>query len=233
MKDIRSEDFITYGIDHIDAEQFHPIKNHLQRNKPTGGLWGCPVSAGWGWKEWCESEDFFPEGSKYFDRSVTWRLREGAKTLVIDSMQDYMKALEQYGISEFFLPIFHTGKIGEKPDIRRMKLDYSMWTEFIGDPKKERSMAVGGRLELDYEKISNDFDAFFLTEKAAATLHHTFSQNYFDFNIWDVGSICLFRIDPDVMQVVRCTGESKETTCAARKMFSELSSQDGPVHRKK
>lgn len=54
-----NREFITYGK-HIDPAKF--IKPHQGRcrwmNKPDGGLWASPVDSEWGWRDWCEAENF-------------------------------------------------------------------------------------------------------------------------------------------------------------------------------
>lgn len=71
---------ISYGLGDFKADLFKPIENrrHL---KPKGGLWGSPVDSKWGWRDWCEAEDFgdCSEGFEYF---------YSGKTLVIDSEND-------------------------------------------------------------------------------------------------------------------------------------------------
>ena len=48
-------------------------------NKPKLAFWGSPLNARFGWKDWCESEEWGDtEGDK-----VIWTLQEGSKILCI------------------------------------------------------------------------------------------------------------------------------------------------------
>ena len=49
--------FIHYG-EPYNPNLFKPIQDRLHRNKPIGGLWASPVDSTYGWKQWCENEDF-------------------------------------------------------------------------------------------------------------------------------------------------------------------------------
>lgn len=48
--------------------------------KPDRGFWGSPVDARYGWKEWCENEEF---GNYDFNNPVYWTLTSG-KILLVD-----------------------------------------------------------------------------------------------------------------------------------------------------
>lgn len=53
-----------------------PVK-HI--NKPESAFWGSPLNAEFGWKDWCEAEEYGDlEGDK-----VIWTLQEGSKILRI------------------------------------------------------------------------------------------------------------------------------------------------------
>lgn len=83
-----SFNLITYGLgDSFKKELFNPIKNKFHI-KPKGGLWASPVGCQYGWKEWCESNDF-GDISSHFETVYTGR------TLVIDSLRDMNKIIWQ------------------------------------------------------------------------------------------------------------------------------------------
>lgn len=49
---------ITYGKT-WDRAKLRPVRNSLIcLRKPTGGLWASPVGAKYGWKYWCEENEF-------------------------------------------------------------------------------------------------------------------------------------------------------------------------------
>lgn len=88
--------FITYGF-HVDKEKFKPISPENKRylmNKPDGGLWASPVDSEWGWKDWCEAEDFRTES---FEVWTKWKLKDPSKILIIDSYEDFEKLMDKYG----------------------------------------------------------------------------------------------------------------------------------------
>lgn len=62
------------------------------------------------------------------------------------------------------------------------------------------------RYVLDFDKISKDYDAVFLTESAAWTMHlYLQSRNdYADFNSWDVESIVILNFDAIDLSSCEC-----------------------------
>jgi len=61
-----SIEVIHYGTIGFHPDFFKPIENK-RFVKPEGGFWTSPVNSKWGWKDWCDSEDFRPciDGYKY------------------------------------------------------------------------------------------------------------------------------------------------------------------------
>ena len=39
-------------------EKIKPIKNELNFTKPIGGLWASNINAEYGWKKWCDHNEF-------------------------------------------------------------------------------------------------------------------------------------------------------------------------------
>lgn len=75
----RSFELVCYGCGvEFDLSKFMPVKNR-DHVKPKGGLWTSPIDSEWGWKDWCESEEFG-------DLSVNFRLRFFGRVYVVDSM---------------------------------------------------------------------------------------------------------------------------------------------------
>ena len=68
--------YVTYReIDEkFDKELIDIDLKSKYMNKPNRGFWGSPVDAEFGWKEWCENEDY---GCYDFDNPIYWRLKEG------------------------------------------------------------------------------------------------------------------------------------------------------------
>jgi hypothetical protein len=72
---------ITYGCGKkFDHRKFKPIKNRMHV-KPEGGLWASPVGAEYGWREWCEAEN-------YGDLSCSFTFEFEGNVFVIDSLED-------------------------------------------------------------------------------------------------------------------------------------------------
>jgi hypothetical protein len=75
-------EYIHYGAKQYEPEKFHRIKNRACFVKPKGGLWGSPIGAKYGWKEWNESSAYVT-----CDESNSFRfgLKKGAKVAVINT----------------------------------------------------------------------------------------------------------------------------------------------------
>lgn len=76
--------YIHYGGNRFDPDKFEPIANAPYFNKPNGGLWASPVESKFGWKQWCEAENY----KSYLDEdSFCFSLKDGTKILRIDTME--------------------------------------------------------------------------------------------------------------------------------------------------
>ena len=78
------KEYIHYGAKHYDKSRVKPLTRHLT-DKPSGGFWGSPVDTDWGWKEWCESEDFRECRE---DNSFKFRLKPGSRIWYISKPED-------------------------------------------------------------------------------------------------------------------------------------------------
>jgi len=56
--------YIHYGSNCFDPSKFVEIKNEKYFNKPVGGLWASNIDAKFGWKEWCQGNDYGSGGLK-------------------------------------------------------------------------------------------------------------------------------------------------------------------------
>lgn len=77
--------YIHYGNDHFEPAYFSPIQNVDNWTKPTGGLWASSVDALFGWKDWCECEDY---RECDLNKSFTFTLKENANVIYIHSIDD-------------------------------------------------------------------------------------------------------------------------------------------------
>lgn len=139
--------FITYGFEY-NPEKWREIKNRRFCGKPDGGLWGSPVDSSWGWKDWCDSEDFRQETG--FNSGFTWELSDPSRILILDCMKTYQ----------------------ELPGLYKIK--------YLDEP------FAGGSESLNFERISQDYDAILLTENGLDELRGDFSLNFYS---WDCESI--------------------------------------------
>ena len=139
--------FITYGFEY-NPKKWREIRNHKFFNKPNGGLWGSPIDSSWGWKDWCDSENF--KRNDGFNSGFTWEISDPDKILIIDSMETYQSLPESYKYSSSL---------------------FGYRTNYI---------------YLDFERISQDYDAILLTERGFNELRHDISLN---FCFWDCESI--------------------------------------------
>lgn len=85
--DIMEMQVVKYGDNHFSLQKFKPVKDKFPHGwvKPEGGLWTSPVNASYGWKEWCQAEEFSCDFSKSFI------LNYKGNTIVIDSLEDLDK----------------------------------------------------------------------------------------------------------------------------------------------
>lgn len=90
----------------FDTERFTPIQNCYPRNKPIGGLWASEVDAQFGWKTWCEGEQYRTEHYTD-DNCFKFNLAENAKILTLSCIGD-VEALPQLGAQDIcgFKPNF-------------------------------------------------------------------------------------------------------------------------------
>ena len=79
------ETYIHYGHKHLNKDLFEPIKNRTLFVKPFGGLWASNINARFGWKDWCEVEEF---GECDKENSFSFTISDDARILQINSVKD-------------------------------------------------------------------------------------------------------------------------------------------------
>lgn len=77
---IMGKKYIHYNHKCFDPRLFRKPSNRPGLSKPSGGFWASPVDAEFGWKDWCDRNDF-RECCK--DCSFTFTLKDDAKVLTI------------------------------------------------------------------------------------------------------------------------------------------------------
>jgi hypothetical protein len=79
---VEGKKYIHYGHKSFDRNRFAPIRNRRCFTKPDGGLWASPVDAEFGWKQWCDENEFRECNMK---NSFTFTLTPEARVLRIDT----------------------------------------------------------------------------------------------------------------------------------------------------
>lgn len=118
--------YIHYGSEKFDKDRFKTFSGLEEefrnfRNKPGVGvgIWASPVDAEYGWREWCENEDFYTEK---LDRHFEFTLKPDAKILTVTSVND----VEDY---LFYSKIFLAGIL----DFEKISKDYDGMEIIHGD----------------------------------------------------------------------------------------------------
>ena len=100
--------YIHYGASMLDKSKVLEIKDWAIRSKPNKGLWASPVNADWGWKDWCESNDFRMDT---FSESFRFRVDKKAKILRVRCEEDILPFVI------FDEHVIYRGMLGCKTDI--------------------------------------------------------------------------------------------------------------------
>ena len=80
-----SKDLVT---NHFDRTRFAAINNdarYCSGIKVFGGLWGSPIDSDFGWKDWCEGEEY---RDCIITASFMFRLKPGNRVLMLDHLGD-------------------------------------------------------------------------------------------------------------------------------------------------
>lgn len=78
-----SNTYVHYGNSIFRPEL---IVKKLDRFDKPSGLWASPEDSVWGWKEWCEAEQFKSE--EYLNESFKFTLKNNARVLHVYSLND-------------------------------------------------------------------------------------------------------------------------------------------------
>ena len=84
--------YIHYGHKEFDINKFMVPKNRQFLNKPLGGLWASKTDTEFGWKDWCEKEDY-----SFCDRnqSFMFKISDNANVIYINCVEDVKKLPDQ------------------------------------------------------------------------------------------------------------------------------------------
>lgn len=87
--------YIHYGATALDFMKGFPIRNIPFHVKPQGGLWASREDSSFGWKQWCEREDFRECDPK---NSFRFTLKDDAHVAIVSNYED-LKALPESVLS--------------------------------------------------------------------------------------------------------------------------------------
>lgn len=77
--------YIHYGNTKFDPNKGFPIRNReIPWDKPRGGFWASPVKCRFGWRDWCEAEDFRECDD---EDAIIFRLKPEATIMYIDNVE--------------------------------------------------------------------------------------------------------------------------------------------------
>lgn len=124
--------YIHYGHTSFDKNLFRQITNNNFFTKPDGGFWASNTKAKYGWKEWCEENDF-RDCSK--DNNFIFVLTNDAKILkidLVDQLNVLPKVKSDFGISNWTMLDFE--KLSESYDAIEVSIisDYRLYHELYG-----------------------------------------------------------------------------------------------------
>lgn len=92
--------YIHYGHTGFNKENFTELHNSEYLSvKPDrrSGIWASPVGSEFGWKDWCEQNDFRECRE---DNSFKFVIKNPARILTIESIQDALYLIDKYYIED-------------------------------------------------------------------------------------------------------------------------------------
>lgn len=81
--------YVHYGCtaEEFSADCFRKIKNNPPFAKPTGGFWGSPTQAAFGWIDFCRREEYVPPSGLH--KKFCFFLQPEAQIIQIRSGEDF------------------------------------------------------------------------------------------------------------------------------------------------
>ena len=128
------KNYIHYGHTKFDKDLFTKIKNVDCSTKPRGGLWASDIYTKYGWKEWC-NENEFRDCDK--ENSFTFTLSDNAKILYIESVNDLQslpKVDDKFGINFSSWILLDFEKLAEIYDAVEVSIssDFDLYYQLYG-----------------------------------------------------------------------------------------------------
>ena len=107
----------------------HESESNMAINKPDFGLWGSPVDCKFGWKDWCESEDFRTDT---LDRYFVFKVKDGARIFIVrknNDVSDYLYTPYLYSSAGTYIDF---NKIMKEYDGIELIHGYNYWDLHYG-----------------------------------------------------------------------------------------------------
>ena len=179
IKTTGKEKYVTY-LEPDKLKEFRPscILTHLDSSflgtKPISGWWGSPVDANFGWKDWCESEDY---GNYDFNNPIYWKLKEGSKIFQIDWKEVELDK------SNTLLKYIKFRDLKKKEDLKDMPIEAKINTLTHNGYSYDDLLIV-----IDFVSMLDD--RIVAVELLNSCIGHNFINNLeISFNSWDCESI--------------------------------------------
>ena len=82
--------YIHYGSDHFDPNRFK-IKNRNPAAwvKPIGGFWASKIDDRYGWKQWCDDNEFWNGPVEKIPRFI-FSINDSANVVTINTLEDLL-----------------------------------------------------------------------------------------------------------------------------------------------
>lgn len=98
--------YIHYGADHFDPDRFKVRNRNPAWVKPLGGFWASRIDTRYGWKQWCDDNDFWNKSADKIP-SFIFSLKDTANIKTINTLED-LKELpeckrEHIGVQDQYL----------------------------------------------------------------------------------------------------------------------------------
>lgn len=158
------------------------IENNFMWCKPKGGIWTSPVGSNYGWKRWCEEEEF---GN--IDELHEVEMELEGEFIIIDNEKDLDKLI---WIHDNLLDKF-LSKLTEGIEVEGT-LEEMEGTKDIEGTKKRFYAPLNSSLRKEYidfkTMVQKGIDAIYLTEKGQWKTRLTFPRNLYG---WDCETVLI------------------------------------------
>lgn len=105
--------YIHYGATQFDPSLGFPVRNKEWWVKPNGGLWASRKNATFGWKDWCDREEFRDCDIK---NSFEFVLRDESKIAIISTLTQLRRLPEinnnRFGALLYFIDFERCIRLG-------------------------------------------------------------------------------------------------------------------------